>query len=58
VEAKGVEETLMDTVFGDSYTYEACPTVVSLEVTDTSTAETFKATSMIPTAVLRLVHFA
>jgi hypothetical protein len=34
VEAKGVEETLMDTVFGDSYTYDECPTVVSLEVTE------------------------
>jgi hypothetical protein len=68
--APGFEETLMDTVFGDSYRYEACPTVVSLEVTDTSTAETFQATSMIPsprgiesysiyipTTILRLVHF-
>jgi hypothetical protein len=34
VEAKGVEGTLMDTVFGDLYTYKACPTVVSLEVTE------------------------
>jgi hypothetical protein len=24
----------MDTVFGDLYTYKACPTVVSLEVTE------------------------
>jgi sensor c-di-GMP phosphodiesterase-like protein len=47
-EAPGFEETLMDTVFGDLYTYKACPTVVSLEVTDTSTAETFQATAMIP----------
>jgi hypothetical protein len=29
VEAKGVEGTLMDTVFGDSHMYEACPTVWS-----------------------------
>jgi hypothetical protein len=46
--APGFEETLMDTVFRDLYTYKACPTVVSSEVTDTSTAETFQATAVIP----------
>jgi hypothetical protein len=68
--APGFEGTLMDTVIGNSYTYDACVTVVSSEVTDTSKAETFQATSMIPsprgmesysiyipTAILRLVHF-
>jgi hypothetical protein len=47
-QAPGFEGTLMDTVIGNSYTYDACVTVVSSEVTDTSTAETFQATSMIP----------
>jgi hypothetical protein len=47
-EAPGFEGTMMDTVIGDSYTYDACLTVVSSEVTDTSTAETFQATLMIP----------
>jgi hypothetical protein len=46
--APGFEGTMMDTVIGDSYTYDACLTVVLSEVTDTSTAETFQATSMIP----------
>jgi hypothetical protein len=33
VEAKGVEGTLMDTVIGNSYMYDACVTMVSSEVT-------------------------
>jgi hypothetical protein len=46
--APGFEGTLMDTGIEYSYTYDGCNTVVSLEVTDTSTAETFQSTSMIP----------